>query len=110
MSKQFEVKKETLSLINKAFSERSDNLSLEERYKDLEQKYKSLADLTKTLEKVYSEGKIHPLDLKNSVTESLTKILKPVREHFNKKPETLEKMFKIEKPLFLFYTYITVSY
>lgn len=48
------------------------------------------------LAKVYSEGKIHPLDLKNGVTNSLTEILRPVREHFNKNPETLEKMLKIE--------------
>ena len=50
----------------------------------------------KTLEKVYSEGKIHPLDLKNGVTFSLTKILKPVREYFKRNPETLEKMLRIE--------------
>ncbi|MDG6222230.1 MAG: tyrosine--tRNA ligase [Candidatus Bathyarchaeota archaeon] len=48
------------------------------------------------LANVYSEGKIHPLDLKNGVTNSLTKILEPVREHFSKNPETLEKMLKIE--------------
>lgn len=50
----------------------------------------------KSLAKFYSEGKIHPLDLKNGVTASLTEILKPVREHFCKHPETLEKMLKIE--------------
>ena len=48
------------------------------------------------LAKTYSEGKIHPLDLKNGVTNSLTEILRPVREHFSKNPETLEKMLKIE--------------
>jgi tyrosyl-tRNA synthetase len=45
---------------------------------------------------VYGEGKIHPLDLKNGVAEALVEILKPVREHFRKYPETLEKMLKIE--------------
>jgi len=50
----------------------------------------------KHLETTYSEGKIHPLDLKNGVTESLVEILKPVREHFSRHPETLEKMLKIE--------------
>jgi len=50
----------------------------------------------KHLETTYSEGKIHPLDLKNGVTESLVEILKPVREHFSRQPETLEKMLKIE--------------
>lgn len=48
------------------------------------------------LAKVYSEGKVHPLDLKNGVTDALTDILKPVREHFQRNPETLEKMLKIE--------------
>ncbi len=45
---------------------------------------------------VYSEGKIHPLDLKNGVATALAEILKPVREHFRKNPDTLEKMLKIE--------------
>ncbi len=49
-----------------------------------------------SLTNVYSEGKIHPLDLKNGVTESLVEILKPVREHFSRHPETLEKMLNIE--------------
>jgi tyrosyl-tRNA synthetase len=49
-----------------------------------------------SLAKVYCEGKIHPLDLKNGVIASLTEILKPVREHFSRHPETLEKMLKIE--------------
>jgi len=50
----------------------------------------------KQLENAYAQGKIHPLDLKNGVTEALVEILKPVREHFRKHPETLEKMLKIE--------------
>jgi tyrosyl-tRNA synthetase len=49
-----------------------------------------------SLTKIYNEGKIHPLDLKNGVTASLSEILKPVREHFSRHPETLEKMLKIE--------------
>jgi tyrosyl-tRNA synthetase len=48
------------------------------------------------LANVYNEGKIHPLDLKNGVAEALVQILKPVREHFRRHPETLEKMLKIE--------------
>lgn len=48
------------------------------------------------LANVYSTGKIHPLDLKNGVTEALTEILEPVRDHFRQHPETLEKMLKIE--------------
>ncbi len=49
-----------------------------------------------TLEKAYKEGKIHPLDLKNAVAEALIQILEPVRIHFKKHPERLEKMKKIE--------------
>lgn len=48
------------------------------------------------LEKAYKEGRIHPLDLKNSVAEALIQILEPVRTHFKKNPEKLEKMKEIE--------------
>jgi tyrosyl-tRNA synthetase len=48
------------------------------------------------LEKVFREGNIHPLDLKNGVSEALVSILEPVRKHFQKKPELLEKMLKME--------------
>jgi len=48
------------------------------------------------MEKAYVKGKIHPLDLKNGVTEALVEILKPVREHFRKHPQLLEKMMEIE--------------
>jgi len=36
------------------------------------------------LERIYKEGKLHPLDLKNAVAESLIKILEPARKHFSK--------------------------
>ncbi|RLE59944.1 MAG: tyrosine--tRNA ligase, partial [Thermoprotei archaeon] len=32
----------------------------------------------------YERGRIHPLDLKESVTKYLIEILKPVREYFEK--------------------------
>ena len=48
------------------------------------------------LTNVYIKGKIHPLDLKNGVANSLIEILKPVREHFSRNPKTLEKMLKID--------------
>jgi tyrosyl-tRNA synthetase len=48
------------------------------------------------MEKAYVKGKIHPLDLKNGVTEALIEILKPVREHFRRHPQMLEKMMEIE--------------
>lgn len=47
-------------------------------------------------EKAYVEGKIHPLDLKNGVAEALAEILKPVREHFHRHPQTLKNMMKID--------------
>ncbi len=34
------------------------------------------------LEKAYAEGKLHPMDLKNSVAEELTRILEPIRRYF----------------------------
>lgn len=48
------------------------------------------------LEAAYRKGDIHPLDLKNGVAESLIEILKPVRDYFDKHPEPLEKMRRID--------------
>lgn len=42
--------------------------------------------------KVYSEGKLHPMDLKNGVAEFLVKFLEPVREHFSDKKNLLKMM------------------
>jgi len=50
----------------------------------------------KELEKAYVKGKLHPLDLKNGVAEALVEILNPVREHFRRHPQLLEKMMEIE--------------
>jgi len=44
----------------------------------------------------YKEGKLHPLDLKNAVADSLIEILKPVREYFDRHSDVLEEMKKIE--------------
>lgn len=35
------------------------------------------------LEKIYSSGKLHPLDLKNAVVEYLEKIIAPIRKNFS---------------------------
>jgi PAS domain S-box-containing protein len=92
MSKQFEVKKESLSLINKTFSDSSKNLSIEEQYKALEQKYKGLADLTKTLEKVYQfhkgiiqniSGGIITIDFDEKITFINTAALKVLAYDYN---------------------------
>lgn len=48
------------------------------------------------LEEAYRNGKTHPLDLKNAVAEALIQILEPVRTHFKKHPELLERMKEIE--------------
>jgi PAS domain S-box-containing protein len=53
MSKQFESKKESLSIINKAYNDQSDLSSKDEKIKSLEKKYEILAKRTKALEKVY---------------------------------------------------------
>lgn len=44
----------------------------------------------------YKAGKLHPLDLKNSVAEVLIRILEPVRDYFKRHPEPLKQMMKIE--------------
>lgn len=43
------------------------------------------------LEKIYSEGKLHPMDLKNAVSFYLNEMITPVREYFkkNKKAKAL---------------------
>ncbi len=47
------------------------------------------------LEKIYKEGKLHPMDLKKGTTEALDDILKPVRKHFNSgKPKKLYEHVK----------------
>jgi tyrosyl-tRNA synthetase len=44
------------------------------------------------LRKIYSEGKLHPMDLKNAVVAELSEILKPCREYFEKNKEYLEQV------------------
>ena len=54
------------------------------------------------LEKLYSEGKIHPMDLKASVSKAINEMIKPVREHFvkNAKARKLKELvdgFKVTR-------------
>lgn len=44
------------------------------------------------LKKIYAEGKLHPMDLKNAVTNELSELLKPCREYFEKNKEYLEQI------------------
>ncbi len=48
------------------------------------------------LERIYTLGELHPVDLKAGVADALVEILKPVREYFNGHPEALEIMRNIE--------------
>ncbi|MDK2908082.1 MAG: tyrosyl-tRNA synthetase [Candidatus Woesearchaeota archaeon] len=52
------------------------------------------------LEKDFEKGNVHPIDLKNSISESLIRILKPARDHFSKGDakkmlEELEEMINL---------------
>jgi tyrosyl-tRNA synthetase len=47
------------------------------------------------LAETYAKGDLHPLDLKNGVSEAVIRLLEPVAEYFEKKPENLEKMRKL---------------
>jgi tyrosyl-tRNA synthetase len=56
-------------------------------------------DSYQELEKMFREGELHPVDLKNAVTEYLDKMIKPIREHFEKDKkarELYEQMKKIQ--------------
>ena len=48
------------------------------------------------LEQEYTSMRLHPLDLKRGVTESLTRILQPVRRFFENNPRNLDAMKKVE--------------
>ncbi len=44
------------------------------------------------LKKIYSEGKLHPMDLKNGVANELIELLRPSREYFEKNKHYLEQL------------------
>ena len=46
----------------------------------------------KEVEEAYRAGKLHPMDLKNSVASSLVKMLEPSRKYFEKRPELLAQV------------------
>lgn len=48
------------------------------------------------LTKDYKDARLHPLDLKNGVAEALIDILEPVRDHFKRHPDLLERMKQVE--------------
>ena len=47
------------------------------------------------LAQTYARGDLHPLDLKNGVSAAMIRLLEPVAEYFEKKPENLEKMRRL---------------
>ena len=47
------------------------------------------------MEESYLSGKLHAMDLKNAVAESLADVLAPTREYFVKKPENLKRIREI---------------
>lgn len=49
------------------------------------------------LEKLYGEGKIHPLDLKNAASNYINDLLEPVRKHFDKNKKAKELLNFIKK-------------
>jgi tyrosyl-tRNA synthetase len=64
---------------------------------DIERKKEYGGDVSYTsyreLEKEYSEGKLHPTDLKNGVANSIISILQPIRSEFEGKNAELLKVF-----------------
>jgi len=44
----------------------------------------------KELEEAYVAGKVHPMDLKNNVAETLSEVLAPTREYFVRNPKNYD--------------------
>ena len=45
------------------------------------------------LEKDYLEKKLHPMDLKNSVSDEVNRLLEPIRKKMEGKEDLIEKAF-----------------
>lgn len=71
---------------------------LEEIVLDREQKHGGRISFNSysELEIAFASGKIHPLDLKRSVSDALIEILSPVRDYFDHQQEILRRMRKIQ--------------
>ncbi len=52
------------------------------------------------LERLYREGKIHPLDLKNAVARDLARLLEPVRRFFEENEEARRTLEELKKVVF----------
>ncbi len=72
----------------------------DEKEVTIERPQKFGGDITGTLpeiEKLYREGKLHPLDLKQYVGNELVKMLKPCREFFEKHKELIDDVLGSEQ-------------
>ncbi|KSW11951.1 tyrosine--tRNA ligase [Pyrodictium occultum] len=49
------------------------------------------------LEKIYREGKLHPLDLKKATAKALAEMLEPVRRYFEQNPEARRILEELKK-------------
>lgn len=49
-------------------------------------------DTYKALEEAYLSGQLHPLDLKNGGASALSRLLGPVRESFDEKPQVMDEL------------------
>jgi len=77
----------------------ADNLILRDRSLKVERPAKFGGDLEigsyEELVKIYGEGKLHPLDLKNAVARELVEMLRPSREYFERNKKYLEEIKEI---------------
>lgn len=48
------------------------------------------------LEEIYLSGKLHPMDLKNSIAKCIDELVKPVRDHFEKNHHAKELLEKVK--------------
>ena len=48
------------------------------------------------LAKIYGDGKIHPMDLKNAVVEYVDQMIEPVRQHFARNPKAKALLEKVK--------------
>jgi tyrosyl-tRNA synthetase len=49
------------------------------------------------LEEAYSQGKIHPMDLKAATSEHVNRLLEPVRNHFEKNAKARQLLEDVRK-------------
>ena len=58
-----------------------------------------IVDSVEELERLYSEGKIHPLDLKKATAKALNELLEPIRRYLNTNREARETLEELKKAI-----------